>query len=76
MRMVTTENGVIKPKDEIQELSFVRADELDSMQLEKPFFLVKKILPVGLCIVASPPDCSRHPYISQDEAQSGAWTAF
>ena len=33
--MVTTENGVIKPKDEIQELSFVRADELDSMQLEK-----------------------------------------
>lgn len=53
--MVTTENGVIKPKEEIQELSFIRANELDSMQLEKPFFVVKKILPVGLCIVASPP---------------------
>lgn len=53
--MVTTENGVIKPKEEIQELSFVRADELDIMQLEKPFFVVKKVLPVGLCIVASPP---------------------
>ena len=40
--MVTTENGVIKPKDEIQELSFVRADELDSMQARKAFFSRQK----------------------------------
>lgn len=48
--MVTTENGVIKPKDEIQELSFVRADELDSMQLEKPFFSSKRFFRLG-CVL-------------------------
>lgn len=53
--MVTTENGVIKPKKETQPLSFIRADELDSMQLEKPLFIVEGILPIGLTIVASPP---------------------
>lgn len=53
--MVTTENGVIKPKEEVQALSFIRADELDTMHLEKPYFLVEKILPVGLVITASPP---------------------
>ena len=53
--MVTIENGVIKPHEEIQQLSFVRADELDAMQLEKPFFVVDKILPCGLVIVASHP---------------------
>ena len=53
--MVTAENGVIKPQEEIEQLSFIRADELDSMQLEKPFFVVEKILPCGLVIVASPP---------------------
>lgn len=40
--MVTVENGVIKPKGEIQSLSFIRADELDVMQLEKPFLLSKR----------------------------------
>lgn len=53
--MVTTENGIIKPKEETQPLSFIRADELDSMQLEKTFFIVEDILPIGLTIVASPP---------------------
>lgn len=53
--MVTVENGTIKPKEETQALSFIRADELDAMHLEKPLFLVDKILPVGLVITASPP---------------------
>ncbi len=53
--MVTAENGVIKPKEEIEQLSFIRADELDSMQLEKPFFVVEKLLPCGLALVVSPP---------------------
>lgn len=53
--MVTAEKGVIKPQEKIEQLSFIRADELDSMQLEKPFFVVEKILPCGLVIVASPP---------------------
>ncbi len=53
--MVTAENGVIVPKEGIEQLSFIRADELDSMQLEKPFFVVEKILPCGLVLVASPP---------------------
>lgn len=53
--LITTENGIIKPAEEIQQLSFIRADELDVMQLEKPFFVVEKILPCGLVIVASPP---------------------
>ena len=53
--VVTTENGMIKPHEEIQQLSFIRADELDAMQLENPLFVVEKILPCGLVIVASPP---------------------
>ena len=53
--MVTTDNGVMKSKDEIEQLTVIRADELDAMQLEKPFFVVEKILPCGLVIVASPP---------------------
>lgn len=53
--MVTAENGVIKSKEAIEQLSVIRADELDTMQLEKPFFVVEKILPCGLVIVASPP---------------------
>lgn len=53
--MVTAEKGIIKPKEEISPLSFLRADELYSMQLEKPFFIVDGILPIGLAIVASPP---------------------
>ena len=53
--MVTTENGVIKSHEEIQQLSFIRADELETMELEKPLFIVEDMLPVGLCFVASPP---------------------
>lgn len=53
--LTKTENGVIKSKEEISPLTFIRADELDSMKLEKPFFLVEDMLPVGLTIVASPP---------------------
>lgn len=53
--MVTTENGLIKQKEEMRPLSFIRADELNSMQLEKPFFIVEEMLPIGLAIIASPP---------------------
>ncbi len=36
-------------------LAYIKADALDSMQIEKPFFVIEKILPVGLGILASPP---------------------
>lgn len=36
-------------------MSYVKADALDAMQIEKPFFVVEKILPVGLGILVSPP---------------------
>lgn len=54
-RSVTTENGIIKPVEEIAPLSYIRANDLDVMQIEKPFFVVEKILPTGLCVLASPP---------------------
>lgn len=50
-----TVNGNVIPKKDIPELQFVRADQLDTMELEQPLFLVDKILPCGLVIVASPP---------------------
>lgn len=53
--MVTTENGIIKPAQTAEPFSFIRADELNNMKLERPFFVVEKILPVGLCFLASPP---------------------
>lgn len=53
--MTTVEDGVIKPVEPAKGLSVIRADELNSMELEKPFFLVEKILPVGLCMFVSPP---------------------
>lgn len=55
--MVTTENGVIKPKSvaEIAPLSYIKADILDAMQIEKPAFVVEKILPTGLGLLVSPP---------------------
>lgn len=53
--MVTAESGIIKPVETMEGLSFIRANELNSMQLEKPFFVVEKILPIGLCVLASPP---------------------
>lgn len=49
-----TEDGGIK-RIEKKELCFITADKLNEMELEKPLFLVEKILPVGLCILASPP---------------------
>jgi RecA-family ATPase len=36
-------------------LAYIKADALDSMQIEKPFFVVEKILPIGLGVLASPP---------------------
>lgn len=49
-----TEDGGIRPIEK-KELCFITADKLNEMELEKPLFLVEKILPVGLCILASPP---------------------
>lgn len=60
--LTETENGIIKPKEEISPLSFIRADELNSMKLEKPFFLVEDMLPVGLAIIASPPKSGKSWY--------------
>lgn len=57
--MVTTENGVIKPKEEIQELSFIRADELNSMQLEKPFLLSKRFFRLGCVLLQALPNTER-----------------
>lgn len=53
--MVTTENGAIKPKEEIAPLSYIKADDLDAMHIEKPLFIVEKILPIGLAVWVSPP---------------------
>lgn len=55
--MVTTENGIIKPKtpELVQKLAFVRADELNSVELENPFYIVENILPTGLALLVSPP---------------------
>lgn len=53
--MTTVENGVIKPVEPAKGLSVIKADELNAMELEKPFFLVENILPVGLCMIVSPP---------------------
>lgn len=53
--MTTVEDGVIKPVEPMRELSVIRADVLNSMELEKPLFLVEKILPIGLCLIVSPP---------------------
>lgn len=50
-RSVTTENGIIKPVEEIAPLSYIRANDLDVMQIEKPFFVVEKFyLLVYVCL--------------------------
>ena len=53
--MVTVDKGIVKPVEKVSPLSFIRASDLNAINIEKPFFVVEKILPVGLCVLASPP---------------------
>ena len=49
--MTTVEDGIIKPVKALQELSVIKADELDAMHLEPPKFVVDKLFPQGLGII-------------------------
>lgn len=52
---VTTEQGKIKPVQELEQIEFMTGTELEKADIEKPFFIIKKVLPTGLAILASPP---------------------
>lgn len=52
---VTTEKGKIKPVQELEQIEFMTGTELEKADIEKPFFIIKKVLPTGLAILASPP---------------------
>ena len=53
--LTTTENGKIKPVQELEQIEFMTGTELEKADIEKPFFIIKKVLPTGLAILASPP---------------------
>ena len=52
---VTTEKGKIKPVQELEQIEFMTGTELEKADIEKPFFIIKEVLPTGLAILASPP---------------------
>lgn len=52
---VTTEKGTVKPVPELEKIEFMTGTELEKANIEKPFFIIKGILPTGLSIIASPP---------------------
>lgn len=52
---VTTENGIVKQVPELEKIEFMTGSELEKANIEKPFFIIKGVLPTGLSIIASPP---------------------
>lgn len=52
---VTTENGTVKQVPELEKIEFMTGSELEKANIEKPFFIIKGVLPTGLSIIASPP---------------------
>lgn len=52
---VTAENGTVKQVPELEKIEFMTGSELEKANIEKPFFIIKGVLPTGLSIIASPP---------------------
>lgn len=50
----TTENGVIKAKKDPPPLEMYTAADLMKMDLRPPRYIIKDLLPVGVCILAAP----------------------
>jgi len=54
-RRVTTENGVIKPKEPKQRIVAITAAELDALDIPPVEWLVEGLLPIGSACLSAPP---------------------